>query len=494
MNSAIFRTIATIIFGALLGLGLYHFALMEEPSSADEQNSANKQQRLPLYWVAPMDDNYRRDKPGKSPMGMDLVPVYNDSPGSAGSNPGAVSIDPHIMTTLGVRTSTVLRKPLSTEISTVGYVQYDEDQLVHIHPRIDGWVEKLYIKAAGNPVKKGEALYTLYSPKLVNAQEELLIAIKRKTPSLIHAARKRMEALHLTASFINKLEEDLQVQQTITFYAPQAGVVADLKIREGFYVQPGNTLLSIARLDQIWVEAEIFERDSALVKKGQPVKMTLDYLPGESWQGKVDYVYPSLHRDTRTARARLKFDNSDLKLKPNMFAKIVISISDNKEVIVAPREAIIRTADQNRVVLALGDGLFKSIEVTPGRISNQEVEILSGLEEGDIIVDSAQFLIDSESSKNSDFKRFNSEPPQRYEQATVIGQIQSISLNTREVNIDRLGIPKWDRPAANVDFVFDDTVNSTNYREGDWVEFRFEVREQLTIIDMQAHPEGARHD
>ena len=177
----------------------------------------------------------------------------------------------------------------------MGYVQYDEDKLIHIHPRVDGWIEKLYVKAEGDPVEKGQPLYSLYSPQLVNAQEELLIALKRNNGSLVTAAKDRLKALQLSAGLIKELEQTKKVQQTITFYSPQAGVVDGLKIREGFYVKPGDTLLSIGKLDQVWVEAEVFERDAALIKEGLPVSMTLDYLPGEDWTGVVDYVYGPAH-------------------------------------------------------------------------------------------------------------------------------------------------------------------------------------------------------
>ena len=166
-------------------------------------------------------------------------------------------ISPEVVNNLGVRTATVELGTLPSEITTVGYVQYDEDQLLHIHPRVDGWIEELFVKAAGNPVEKGQPLYTLYSPQLVNAQEELVIAVKRNNQSLIAAARERLFALQLSDVFVAELEKTLKVQQNITFYSPQSGVVDGLKIREAFFVQPGTTLMSIGKLDQVWVEAEV---------------------------------------------------------------------------------------------------------------------------------------------------------------------------------------------------------------------------------------------
>ena len=373
-------------------------------SAADTNTSAEDQ---PLYWVAPMDANYRRDKPGKSPMGMDLVPVYASGGGGVDEGPGTIEISPEVVNNLGVRTAQVERRPLTTRIKTVGYVQYDEDRLIHIHPRVEGWIEKLYVKAAGDPVIQDQPLYELYSPQLVNAQEEMLLSLKRNNKRLVQAAQDRLLALQLSASFIDELKRERQVRQTITFRAPQSGVVDNLNIREGFFVKPGTTLMSIGALDDVWVEAEVFARQAALVEVGLPVVMTLNYLPGKEWRGTVDYVYPSLDEKTRTLRIRLRFNNDAGILKPNMFAQVLIETSQGEDALMIPREAVIRTGSQDRVVLALGAGRFKSVAVRLGQLDEQYSQILEGLDEGDMIVVSAQFLLDSESSKSSDFMRMH---------------------------------------------------------------------------------------
>jgi Cu(I)/Ag(I) efflux system membrane fusion protein len=308
---------------------------------------------------------------------------------------------------------------LRAEIRTVGYVKYDEDQLKHIHPRVEGWIENLYVKAAGDPVTKNQPLYDLYSPQLVNAQEEYLLALSRNNNSLISASENRLKALQLSPSFINQLGKNKKVQQTITFDAPQDGVIDNLNIREGFFVKPGTTLMSIAVLDQVWVEAEIFERQAALVKIGLPVTMTVDYMQGHVWEGQVDYVYPTLDPKNRTARVRLRFENSDKLLKPNMFTVVVIHRQSDAPTLLVPKQAVIRTGARNVVVQALGNGKFKSIEVELGASDGTNIAISKGLKEGETVVVSAQFLLDSESSKDSDFKRMDysgaatSEPPEQ---------------------------------------------------------------------------------
>jgi len=481
------KIIIAIIIGAAIGAGT--LGLFLNPNS--EGPKTNSEEKKPLYWVAPMDSNYRRDKPGKSPMGMDLIPVYEDESSTDDFGPGAVRVAPHVVNNLGVRTAPVELENMHTEISTVGYVQYDEDKLIHIHPRVDGWIEKLYVKAEGDPVEKGQPLYSLYSPQLVNAQEELLIALKRNNASLVTAAKDRLKALQLLAGLIKELEQTKKVQQTITFYSPQAGVVDGLKIREGFYVKPGDTLLSIGKLDQVWVEAEVFERDAALIKEGLPVSMTLDYLPGEDWTGVVDYVYPALNSKTRTLRVRLKFGNPDFQLKPNMFAQVSIHANQADSAIIVPKEAVIRTGKQDRVVLALGDGQFKSIEVTIGRVDKDSIEILSGLNEDDVVVTSAQFLIDSESSKSSDFKRMtHDEVPNSI---WMQGEVNSVMTGHRMVNITHGPAEAWDWPEMTMDFNVAENVDVDSLKSGQSLHFEVSKTEdsgyEVTGIHIMSQPE-----
>ncbi len=455
-KSDIFKpaTLIAAISGALVG-GVLMFSLGGGTSGSDTVASAKKE---PLYWVAPMDPNYRRDKPGKSPMGMDLIPVYDEGAKANDEGPGTISISPDVINNLGVRTGLVERKPLHSEIVTVGYVQYDEDKLIHIHPRVSGWVEKLHVKAAGDPVNIGDPLYALYSPELVNAQEELVFALNRKNARLIEAAEDRLNALQIPEASIKTLKRTLKIQQTVTFYAPQSGVVDNLNIREGFFVKPGTTMLSIGALDQVWVEAEIFERQAALVKSGDPVTMTLDYLPGKSWSGRVDYVYPTLDSKTRTVRLRLRFDNPDLALKPNMFAQVAVHSDSAEQLLVIPREALIRTGNQDRVVLALGEGSFKSIAVKVGREDQLITEILEGVGEGDRVVTSAQFLLDSESSKTSDFKRMHHGEDQP-SSVWVAAEVLSVMAEHRMVTVNHDEIEAWEWPKMTMDFQVNPSVD-----------------------------------
>ena len=398
------NNILVLLSGVALGSVISYAFLFPSQCTLDLAGDAKKTAQ-PLYWVAPMDSNYRQDKPGKSPMGMNLIPVYEEATTAA----GIITISPDVVNNLGVKTEEARLEVWHSNISTVGYVQYDADKLVHIHPRVEGWIETLYVTAEGDPVEQGQALYEIYSPVLVNAQNELMLAIERKNIKLIAAAKDRLSALQLPADTIERLEKTRTVQQAVTFYAPQQGVVDNLNVRAGFYVQPGTRIMSIGSLAEVWVEAEVFERQLPLLSDGAAVEMTLDYVPGKVWLGEVDYIYPTLDEKTRTVKVRLRFANEQRELRPNMFAKISITSVSIEKTLIVPSDAVIRTGALDRVVLALGEGRFRSQEVSIGRVSGFNTEIISGLNAGDTVVSSALFLLDSESSKSADFRRMDSD-------------------------------------------------------------------------------------
>lgn len=485
------KSTGSLIAAALGGAVITYTGFLFLGDSTSTETGAESAEKKPLYWVAPMDANYRRDKPGKSPMGMDLIPVYDEGDAGTDTGPGTIRISPEMVNNLGVRTATAEYRQLDTRISTVGYVKYNEDKLVHIHPRVEGWVEKLHVKSAGDPVEAQQALYDIYSPALVNAQEELLLALDRNNQRLIRAAEDRLHALQFPEQVIKQLKKDRQVMHSITFYAPQAGVIDELNIREGFFVKPGVTLMSIGQLDEVWVEAEIFERQAAFVEVGIPVTMTLDYQPAYEWGGEVDYIYPTLDPKTRTLKVRLRFENEDYSLKPNMFAQVVIHPQTEEETLLVPREAIIRSGTRDRLVLALGEGRYKSIYVDVGRYDNNSAEILSGLEAGDVIVTSAQFLLDSESSKNSDFKRmhFQSEEEEASSVPDTVwteATIHSLMPEHRMATVTHQPIEDWNWPEMTMDFMVSESVDMSQLAEDMTLHVEIGVDEEgnYTIINI----------
>ena len=423
-----------------------------------------------LYWVAPMDANYRRDKPGKSPMGMELVPVYADESGGDGSS---VTISPEVVQNLGVRTAIAERTRLWRGIDTVGYVDYDESKLSHIHLRTEGWIEELAVESEGERVTRGQRLFNVYAPELVNAQEEFVQALDLGNKGLVRASRSRLDALGIPDSQIRQLEKDRKPSQTIPVYAPQDGVVASLSVREGMYVKPATTVMSLADLSSVWLLAEVFERQSDWVKTGQSAEVNLAFLPGRTWEGKVEYIYPSLDPKTRTLKVRLRFANPDEALKPNMYANVKIYGGPKDNVVVIPLEALIRTGREERVIINRGDGRFEARKVRAGIESGNWVEILSGVEPGDAVVVSGQFLIDSEASLRASMMRMTEpagdilEIPVR--RATGYGVIKALMPGENRINLAHEAIPELDWPPMQMDFQLAEGVPMEGFSVGDEV-------------------------
>lgn len=463
-----------------------------ESESGSESGSTTGEQEI-LYWVAPMDANYRRDKPGKSPMGMDLVPFYKDD----GGEDGVVKISPIVQNNLGVRVSAVKKGQLDREINTVGYINFDEEKLYHLHTRVEGWIEKLDVKATGDVVKKGQKLFELYSPVLVNAQEEYVTALKSKNRILIKASRDRLLSLGISSDQIDKLRTSYKIQQRIAYFSKHDGFIQDMKILDGMFVKPSMNVLTIGQIDTVWVIAEIFERQSGWVKEGQTVDMSVAAYPDKTWKGIVDYIYPVLDDKTRTLRVRIRFNNPEQLLKPNMFSRLVIHSSFNKNSLFVKREAIIRNGQMERVVKALGEGKFLSVAVKTGNESGDYIEIIKGLAENDQIVTSAQFLIDSESSLSASFERME-EPEMAAKmsmtddsgkkddtkddkQVWIDGQVIDVMAGHNMLTIQHEAVTAWKWPEMLMDFPVNKSINLNHLREKDKIRFLVEKHDDGSI-------------
>lgn len=389
-----------VVLLVVLGLGVLVGRHTAGPTP-DSTPPGTTSEREILYWVAPMDPDFRRDGPGKSPMGMDLVPVYADAVGA-----GVTSIDPRVLNSMGVRTAPAERGSLPRLIETAAEVGWNEATLSHVHTRVDGWVGSLEIAAEGDPVRAGELLFELYSPTLVNAQKEYLAALASGNDALERASRDRLAALGMASDEIGRLGRDRTVRQRVRFTAQADGVVAMLGVREGMFVTPNTDMLSIAALDTVWVHAHVLERQAAWVEAGQPAVVVVDALPGARFETTVNYVYPELDPVSRTLKVRLKLDNAERRLAPNMLARVSIEGRATGPIVNVPREAVIRGGRGNRVVVALGDGRFESRRVLVGLESGERVAIRRGLAEGESVVVSGQFLIDSESNVDQALSRY----------------------------------------------------------------------------------------
>ena len=388
-----------------------------------------------LYWVAPMDPAFRRDAPGKSPMGMDLVPVYAEE----GADSDAVHISSAVEQNLGVRTSKAERRSLWRKVEATGYVGFDESRVSQINLRTEGWIERLLVKNEGERVKKGQLLFEFYSPQVVNAQKEYVQAKRRNDAQMSGAAEEKLLALGMVQDDIRRLAKTSKVTNTVQVLAPQDGIVSSLNVKEGIFVKPATEIMSLTDLSSVWLQAEVSESQTDWVMESQSAEARLNYMPGEVFSGRVDYVYPVLDPKTRTLQVRLRFDNPDERMKPNMYAKVTIFGKSHPGALSIPREALIRGQDADRVVVALGDGNYTVQEVMTGIESGGWLEIIAGLEVGDEVVTSAQFLIDSEASLAGSIQRLDANlmTGDTPEHETVFGNgiVKAVDTDARRVRV-----------------------------------------------------------
>lgn len=360
-------------------------------------------EKKPMYWIDTMEPQIHYPGPGKSRMGMELVPVYAEDEQDK-KQPG-IQVSPAVVNNLGVRIAPVTKGSLARQIETVAFIEPNENKIIHIHAYAEGWVKKLIIKAVGERVKKDQLLLQLYSPMLVNVQEEYLIALESRNQSLINASYKKLQAFHIAPKQIQQLKQTRKANQLIDIYSPQNGIIAELNIREGMHITPTTDIMSIVDLSTVWMIAQVYEDQANWVKVGELADARLSAFPGKIWKGEVEYIYPQLDPTTRTLKVRFRFKNPNNILKPNMYANVSLSVENKPDVLSIPTEALIRTSKGNRVVISLGNGRFDIRSVITGIESGDRVEILSGLKSGEQVVISGQFLIDSESNLKASFER-----------------------------------------------------------------------------------------
>ena len=394
------------------GEGMDHGAAREVGDGACPDGSE------PAYWKAPMDPNFVRAEPGKSPMGMDLIPECSASSNEAAE--GAVIIDSATIQNMGVRTHSVERRDLAHSVRAVGRVAYDERRVTHVHTKVQGWVEKLFVDFVGQEVQRGQPLLEIYSPELVATQEELLLAARyreatRESPfddvrsggaSLFDAAKRRLALWDIPDRDIDRLLETGEVKRTLTLYASAKGVITRLGVRSGMKVQQNSNLYTIADLSRVWVLADVYEYELPWLAVGQMATVELSYLPGERMQGKLTYIAPFLDPETRTTEVRLELDNASGRLKPEMFGNVVVAGTPRLGALSVPTSSVIRSGKRTVAVVALGEGRFEPRDIRLGLDGGDGwLEVLSGLEEGDDVVVSSQFLIDSESNLQEAVKK-----------------------------------------------------------------------------------------
>ena len=377
------------------------------PVYADEP----AQEKKPLFYRHPMNPEITSPVPAKDEMGMDYIPVYADGADSGGEAAGTVTIDPVIVQNIGVRTARAELRSLSREVRAVGRVGFDEEHLARIHPKIEGWVESMRVDKTGEKVKKGQILLSIYSPQMVSSQEEYLLALKnlevlKDSPfedirkgaiDLVESARERLELLDMAEHQIRELEKSGKIKKNVHIHSPFDGVVIHVGVRDGQFVSPKTELYRLADLSKVWGNVDIYEDELPWVRVGDEAEMRVAGVPGRVFRGKITYIYPYFEPKTRTVKVRLEFDNKDGLLKPDMFADVTIHASRQDKAVVVPSEAIVRSGSREQIFVVRGPGKFEPREVTLGVSSSGMTQIIDGVQAGEEVVTSAQFLIDSES-------------------------------------------------------------------------------------------------
>ena len=394
---AVIIAVVGVVAGGILGFTLAQL------SGVDNSGDFPQTEKKILYWTDPMLPGFKSDKPGKSPMGMEMIPVYEGE--TLAAEEPALKISSVVEQNLGLRTAKVTRESLPSTINAIGAVVPDDDRVRQIDVRSEGWIEVLRFKTVGGAVKRGDLMFRLYSPLVVNAQAEYLQARRIGQEALADAARRRLEVLGVGTRQIERITKTGVAERLVDVQAPQDGAIITLNAGEGQFVQPGAPVMSLADLSSVWVMVEVYEDQASEAAVGDDAVMQVASLPGRNFTGRIDYVYPTVTAATRTVRLRLKVANADGMLKPNMYATVTVVGKPGAVNPVIPREALIRTATMDRVILALGNGRFRPAQVVAGREAVGKVEILKGLAEGETVVTSAQFLLDSEASVDASLLR-----------------------------------------------------------------------------------------
>lgn len=370
-----------------------------------------EREREILYWRAPMDPSYTSSEPGKSPMGMDLVPVYADEAPAE----GGVRVSPSFLQNFAVRTTEVVEGALAVEIRTVGVLAHNEEGVVSINTKFEGWIEKARVSNVGERVSRGQVLFEIYSPALVTTQREFLAALEyvdrlrergaypeavERAEALVEAARERLRYWDVAAEHVEALRESRQASRTVEFVSPASGFIVEKMgdSLEGMRIAPGMTVLKLADHSTLWAEVEFYEDDIRHLREGQRVSVEVDAFPGRRWSGKIVLFRPSLNAQTRTLTALVEVDNSDMRLRPEMYADVIARPGGPANAVIVPAQSVLHSGERSVVIVAKGGGLFEPREVELGLAAGDKQQVTRGLSPGEMIVTSSQFLIDSESN------------------------------------------------------------------------------------------------
>jgi Cu(I)/Ag(I) efflux system membrane fusion protein len=463
--------LAALISG---GLGFGIARLTAPQPMAGRASPAPADQRRPLYWYDPMVPTQHFDKPGNSPfMDMQLQPKYPDGPSSGdGGGAAGVAIDPAATQSLGLRTAVARRGMLAGGVTATGTIDFNQRDIAIIQALSAGFVQRVYARAPGDVIGAGAPLADILVPEWSGAQAEYLAVRHTGNAALAQAARQRLALLGMPASTIAAMERSGRPNSVITVSTPTGGVIKTLGVRVGMTVTQGQTLAEIDGLGTVWLDAAVPEATAGTLKPGQTAQATLAALPGESVSGRVSAILPDVQADSRTLTVRIALPNRGRRLKPGMFASVSFD-SGGRQALLVPSEAIIRTGKRTLVMLAAAKGRYRPAEVRIGREAGDETEILAGLSEGERVVASGQFLIDSEASLSGIAPRPIPAPhessPALYETA---GRIEALKPDSVTLSHDPVPAIGW--PAMTMTFALPDRTLSEGLKVGDHVRFGFD--------------------
>jgi Cu(I)/Ag(I) efflux system membrane fusion protein len=496
-QSGVAIAIALLISGGAFYLGRSAVRLHGDaaPVAAPAASAAASGARQVLYWHDPMVPGQRFDKPGKSPfMDMQLQPVYADEAGDGGNS--GVKISPQVQQNLGIRMAEVKRAAVSTSFDAVGAVQFDERLSVAVQTRTAGYLERLAVRAPMERVAKGQALGTVFAPEWLGPLHEL-IALKRAGASaeLVAAARARTQALSIPADLVRQAEDSGSTNARYTLFAPVGGVIAELGVREGVAVAPGMTLFRIAGLDKVWAVAEVPEAQAVQLRRGQKVSAALQADPGQTFTGTMQEILPQVNAATRTLQARFEVDNRGGRLVPGMLLRLQVAGPAVSRLVV-PSEAVIRTGTRAVAIVRQGDGSFAPREVTLGADLGDQLEVVQGLAEGDQVVASGQFLVDSEARLRSVLGSLaapapaaapaSSTAPASAGRYTAEGQVERVEAGSLTISHGPVPALKW--PQMTMGFQKASPQAFADVKPGDHVQFEFRQKgDDYELVSVQRH-------
>jgi Cu(I)/Ag(I) efflux system membrane fusion protein len=492
--------------GAGYWLGARSTATGEAPQAA---TGAGKDQRRILYYRNPMGLPDTSPVPKKDPMGMDYVPVYEGEAAPAAAPPGTVSIAPEKQQLMGVRTEAVSARDLRRNVRAVGTIQPNERLIYRVSPRFEGWIEKLHVNTTGQAVLRGQPLMEVYSPELVSAQEEYLIALRAVEQTaaggpeaqavmrrLAESALRRMRNFGVSEAELDLLRKEGKARQALTYRSPAAGVVTQKPSVQGMRFMPGELLYEIADLSTVWMVADVSERDLGLAKVGQAATLKITAYPERAFAGKVVFIQPTLDADTRTARVRVELRNPAGLLKPAMYGEVELSAGELRgKVLAVPDSAVLDSGARQAVLVQRGAGLFEPREVKLGVRADGYVQVLEGLRAGEEVVVRANFLIDAESNLKAALQTFGARAAHRGS-----GRIAALDAQAGTIELEHEAMPSLGWPAMTMEFGVADRSLLRGLKAGDRVDFELSTKaageyviEQIAPPAKPKPPASAQH-